>query len=235
MAVAEEADERALRVERVAAGPEAAELHVRRAVGRRNGRRQALLRVGGLHPDGKAEADVEDRPPRGHGRPVAGMKSADVEEIRLLEPGDLGLGLRVELRFEPVQRLDDRIRRLDRIRSAVRVRRVPRVGLQGDARPDDANRDKVHASVRRLGDQRGVGRGARQDRSERAVPPALLFDHALVDEPAGERARRERRLDAQEHRRDPAFHIAGAAAVHASIGYLAAERLLRPAVESARR
>jgi hypothetical protein len=158
------------------------------------------------------------------------MKSADVEEIRLLEPGDLGLGLRVELRFEPVQRLDDRIRRLDRIRSAVRVRRVPRVGLKRDARPDDAHRDEVHASVRRLGDQRGVGRWARQHRGERAVPPALLLDHALVDEPTGERARRESRFDTQKHCRDPTLHVAGAAAVHASTGYLAPERLPRPAV-----
>ena len=159
------------------------------------------------------------------------MQRADVQEVRLLELRDLGLGIRVELGLEPVQRLDDRIGRLDRVRAAIRVRRVPRVRLEGDARPDDADGDDVHAAVRRLGDQRRVGLRPGEDGGERAVPAALLLDHALVDEPARKRARGERGLDAEEHRGHSALHVARPAAVHATVCDLGAERLLRPAVD----
>ena len=130
MAVAEQADERALRVEGVATGAKAAELHPRGGVGGAHRLGQPLLRLRRLHADREAEAHVEGRASRSHRRPVAGVQGAHVQEVRLLELRDLGLGLGVELRLEPVQRLDDGVGGLDRVRAAVGIRGVAGVGLR---------------------------------------------------------------------------------------------------------
>ena len=82
-----------------------------------------------------------------------------------------------------------------------------------------------------LGQDDGIGERSGEARGQGAVAGALLLDHALVDDTPRERPCRERRLHPEEHRGDPAFHVARAAPVHAPAGDLRAERLLRPAVE----
>jgi hypothetical protein len=156
------------------------------------------------------------------------VKGADVEEVGAVDASKLGLGGGVELCLEASQRLDDRESRVDRMRPFVALGGVPRGCLDGDARPDHSHGDEVEASVRRLRDDDAVRRRAFEARGESAVPPALLLDHALVDEPAGQPAVGEGGLDREEHGRDPALHVAGATPVQTSVADLGAERRSRP-------
>ena len=188
------------------------------------------MRFTRIHPDRETETHVQLGTTRRHRRPVAGMKRADIEQVRALDAGELGLPHLVQGGFELVQGGGDGEGGLDRIRALVGMRRMPRAAFERDPRPDDAGSDQVHRPVGRLADHDSVGSGSGKARGERAVPAALLLDHALVDERPRERACRFRRLDCKEHRGDAALHVTGSSPVEEAVVDFAPVRRLRPPV-----
>ena len=78
--------------------------------------------------------------------------------------------------------------------------------------PDLGGPDRV---LRRLGEDRGVGRVPGQHAGERAVAGALLLDHRLeLHPPARGEAEALQAAHRADHRRQPRLHVAGAAPVH---------------------
>ncbi len=159
------------------------------------------------------------------------MQGADVEEVGLLHTRELRFGVGVQLGLERPQRLDSREGGLDRVRALVGVRGVARARLEREPRPDHSDGHDVEAAVGRLRDDDSVRRRAFEARGESSVSAAFLLDDALVDDRAGQGAGVQRGLDPQEHRRDPALHVARASSIQAPTVDLRSERRPRPLLD----
>ncbi len=96
----------------------------------------------------------------------------------------VGLGALVPLNLELLQRLDQMIRRHDRVRAGAGMRDVNRVALHAQPEPDHADLGAHHLAVGRLGDEAGIGAVAALQGRERTDAGALLLDHRLEMNPA---------------------------------------------------
>ena len=153
----------------------------------------------------------------GHrGGPVAAADHPDVEVDGVGVVGEQRRGRDVELRLEAAQGLDHRVGGLDGVGAVG----VGEAGVRGraehaDLEPQHADLGGPDRVLRRLGEDRGVGRVPGQHARERAVAGALLLDHRLeLDLCARGEAEALEAAHRADHRRQPRLHVARAAPVH---------------------
>ncbi|MPL60859.1 hypothetical protein SDC9_06421 [bioreactor metagenome] len=166
------------------------------------------------------DAQVEDAPGGHRARPVAAGDAADVQVHRVMRMGEIGMaaGRSVPARLEPVQGLDQREGRLNRIRAAAGIGDMGRQAAQMHLTPDHPELRGDEAFLEGLGDQCRIGAIAAQQTGKGAVAGAFLLDHRLHED-IGRRLQPERaqRIEREEVRGEPGLHVARAAAVKPAV------------------
>ena len=88
-------------------------------------------------------------------------------------------GLRVPLRLEPLERLDQIVGRQDRVRAADRLADMDRPALDMDPEPDDAGIGTDQHLLLGFWDDGGISAITSNQAGKRAVAGAFLFGHGL--------------------------------------------------------
>ena len=223
----------------------------RRATGRRRTRRAGSPRP----PRGRRRSSRRRRPARGRisTASVSSARSgivtgqpASAEKRLATMSGGLSSGwcASLRLRHSAPQRVDavEQVARLvDRVDGAavaparVLLLGVPGAPLDGHRAVDRAAAGGPDLERARLGDDREVGRDAVARAGEAADAAGLLVGVRADEQVARDAAGRGDRLGRDDHRCDPALHVARPAPAHAPVRHPRLERIVLPAVLARRR